>query len=479
MAHKSWTVQVVSATSGEEVGSFEVPPPPAGLNVLCMKIAKAKGILDKQVTLLHEQAELTRWTTLPTLPEALHFLVVPAAHAEIKQQASSLLRELELSPSTRNVERIDLVDWSVIGLDRVEVLDMTLNKAVVEKIQRYLDRRERIVSLLLGKRATVERPTETIQPLHRAVAISHAPTVEVLLNARASPDTGADEDGRSALELAASFGSRESCAVARLLLQHGARVDRPARADTALHAAAASGYLPTVELLITAVADVNRVGRAERAALQFAAIAGAGDVVTALIRAKAEVQRRDKNRKEALQYAVSSDDVQSVSALLDAGAGGGELKIGNRPLLHYALAASTEEMVEYILSRKADVNARDAHGRLPLLVAAARSDASFAELMYRKASHSQEVVDESLCAAAEKCNSAVVRFLLQRRADPTARSHTTALHLAAAAGDEIVVRDLLYAKANPHCRDGNSKIPWDVCKRRKNAELAQLLKPGK
>ena len=408
--------------------------------------------------MLHENAELTQWTPLTAPPETLQLLVVPPAHAELKQRASSLLRDLESYPLVSKIHQISTIEWSVIGLDRLDVLARVLDSTV-------LSRRDNLVQLLLEKEACVHRPGDVPQPLHAAVAVNHVPTVRLLLNARADPNRGVDDEGKPALQLAAAAGSS---AVVRLLLENGAAVNSPDLTEAPLHGAAAVGHFETVKYLLEAQAVVNHVGRGGKAALHFAAATGAGDVVRELIKNRAEVNQQDRNRKVSLQYAVSSDSVESVDALLKAGAAGSDLKIKDRqPLLHYALAASTEEMVSYILSQKADMHAQDPKGRVPLLVAAARSDPNFVKLIRSSTRQLKEDTDQALYVAAEKGNASVVQFLLKERADAAVKdmNGTTALHLAAAGGYEVVIRDLLHAKADAHCRDGKSRIPWDVCNR--------------
>ena len=79
--------------------------------------------------------------------------------------------------------------------------------------------------------------------------------------------------------------------------------------------------------------------------------------------------------------------------------------------------------------------------------------------------------------ACEKGNSSVVQFLLHKRANPSSRTEeTTALHLAAAGGYEVVIRELLHAKADANCKDSKSRIPWKVCK---GKSLAELLRPSR
>eukprot|EP00439_Symbiodinium_sp_Y106_P070247 s761_g12.t1 len=398
-------------------------------SALTFKIAGQKGISSQQVTLLHENTALTRWSALAEAPDVLQLVVVPPAHAVQRQAAAELLSQLENSrPYAATINQITKTDWSVLG-------DRTTSSAVM---------------------------------------LNHVPTVRLLLRARADTNC-TDDDSKSALHLAAAGGSS---VVARLLLENRAIINRPEDTETPLHAATAVGHPETASILLEAQAQVNRTGKADRTALHCAAVAGAGPVVSALVAARAEIHRQDRNRKVALQYAVSSDDVLSVDVLLSAGAAGTELKIRDRvPVLHYALTASTEAMVEHVLQRRADLDATDPKGRLPFLLAAARSDSGFIKLLCKWRPLDAEDIDRALCVACEKGNSSVVQFLLHKRANPSSRTEeTTALHLAAAGGYEVVIRELLHAKADANCKDSKSRIPWKVCK---GKSLAELLRPSR
>lgn len=74
----------------------------------------------------------------------------------------------------------------------------------------------------------------------------------------------------------------------------------------------------------------------------------------------------------------------------------------------------------------------------------------------------------------------IVRMLLERGADPNARSGSgaTPLHTAAFTGNVPVVRMLLTAGADPEIRDDAGKTPLDVARERRQTEVAALLHHG-
>jgi ankyrin repeat protein len=190
--------------------------------------------------------------------------------------------------------------------------------------------------------ATVERDGRTgWTPLHLAAAAGHAPVVEVLAAAGADLDARA-EDGRSPLHLALEL-SPDLVPVLRRL---GAVVDAasaaflgdteqltsaldadPGHPSTArgvdlLSCAAAGGSVATVAALL------DRGAAPDRGALHAAAAAGAAPVVELLLAAGADVDGRDRDTgRTPLHTAVAAlvcgtdDGVAAVvTLLLTAGA---------------------------------------------------------------------------------------------------------------------------------------------------------------
>ncbi|MGV3485536.1 MAG: ankyrin repeat domain-containing protein [Planctomycetaceae bacterium] len=123
-----------------------------------------------------------------------------------------------------------------------------------------------------------------------------------------------DEDGRSALQLAAFDGHQE---VVELLLEHGAQVDyADAMGRTALMFASTGPHVETVERLIEAGANINAVDGDEHfTALMFAAAEGQKPVVESLLRAGANPDLRDVDNDSALDFASQNGHAEIVSLL--------------------------------------------------------------------------------------------------------------------------------------------------------------------
>ncbi len=121
----------------------------------------------------------------------------------------------------------------------------------------------------------------------------------------------------TALMLAAYNGHTE---IARVLLDHGARVDdRDGGGRTALMYAASGPYEETVRLLLEWKADPLAVDQEERfTALMFAAAEGHADVVQTLLRHGSDKDIVDVDGDKALDFAARNGHEEVVRLLSDS-----------------------------------------------------------------------------------------------------------------------------------------------------------------
>jgi ankyrin repeat protein len=168
----------------------------------------------------------------------------------------------------------------------------------------------------------------------------------------------------------------------------------------------------------------------------------------ALVLAAREGQR---NLVEALllkRASVNSADPHGGTALLRAVEGG----IANR------------SVIELLLSRKADLEAKSIVGDSPMNMAAARGPVPLCEALLEAGAPSADVRAAALVAAAEAHNETTSQYLLgSTRAPPSARGGDgrTALHHWAKKGHEGLVSALLAARADANACDINGISPLD------------------
>jgi ankyrin repeat protein len=192
------------------------------------------------------------------------------------------------------------------------------------------------------------------------------------------------------------------------LLEAGADPNERSPYDTPLHIAARLGSTSVIIALLGAGADIEITGFGGMRPLHSAALAGQTKAVTLLLAKGAVVDSRDNNNRtplltlasgaqgeiatlnallagganpklvdgvdmHALDYAATRGDLDQASALVAAGADVNSSVDGMSPL-HFAIAGYGHfragprilEVVQFLIDRGADVNARDHLGLTPL-----------------------------------------------------------------------------------------------------------------
>lgn len=150
-------------------------------------------------------------------------------------------------------------------------------------------------------------------------AAAHDGKVDVVRRAiESGKDVNAKEPStkHTALLLAAYNGHTD---VVKLLLKHDAIVDsRDAEGKTPLLHACTGPFPETVELLISAGADINAAEATEGfTPLMMAAGIGEADVVEVLLKHNADKTIKDQDQDTALSHAKNSGHVKIVSLLKD------------------------------------------------------------------------------------------------------------------------------------------------------------------
>jgi ankyrin repeat protein len=174
--------------------------------------------------------------------------------------------------------------------------------------------------LLLDHRADPEghAALTSVPPLFMAVTRGDPAMINLLLDHRADVNTLGPE-GETALARAALLGATEA---ARTLLDRGAKVGaRFARVNrTPLHAAAARGFLPLVNLLLEHGVDPEVKDGAGFTPLHDAAEQGRAMTVRALLNAGAKVNTTNSIGRSALWLAAARGQTETVAYLLGHGA---------------------------------------------------------------------------------------------------------------------------------------------------------------
>jgi ankyrin repeat protein len=279
-------------------------------------------------------------------------------------------------------------------------------------------------------------------PLIDAARHGTLDSVRALLRSGADANVKAG-DGATALHWASD---RDDVAMAEALIRAGANVNAANDLGaTPLWLASQNGSAAMVRRLLESGATPDRALLSGETPLMVAARAGASEVVARLADAGANPNARASRGQTALMWAVAQKHAHVVQVLLARGA---DLH-ARSDIWHEVMAVPPHGMLEY--------NRTIPHGGDTALLFAARvGDLACATLL---AAAGANVNDEdawgvsAVVLAAHSGFTDVVRFLLDRGADPSAdRAGFGALHEAIMRRDDAMVAVLLEHGANPNAR---------------------------
>jgi cytohesin len=191
------------------------------------------------------------------------------------------------------------------------------------------------------------------------------------------------------------------------------------------------------------------------------------------------------NGNHPLIRAADAGWLKVAAFLLDHGADVNAAAGGERPnpfgrtALHHAAAFGNKAMVELLLSRGAEVNAKGDDGRTPLYLATERGFQAIVEVLLANKAD-VNVSDKNtgitpLHLAAESGRVKIIQLLLAAGANPNAENNQgrTPLSFAAGSGSPESVEMLLAAKADPN--GGRLDAPLLAAIHKQDAVSAELL----
>lgn len=276
------------------------------------------------------------------------------------------------APLAEAAARGDLTAVRVLLAERADVNATRVDGTTALHVAVDADRLDIADALLAAGANASAADRYGIRPLYLAAVNGNADMIRRLLDAGVDPDT-LDPGGETALMTAARTGTP---AAVRLLLERGARVDArdPEYQQTALMIAVRENHLPAIEILLAAGASPDAQTRTGPTPPFVPPCKGTGCGSEGVGINRGGVPDRGRRAEvkggmTPLLYAARDGRLAAAERLIDAGAdverGDGN---GIRPLL-MAVINNNLTVARLLLSKGADVNADDFWGRTPLWAA--------------------------------------------------------------------------------------------------------------
>ncbi|KAG7470029.1 hypothetical protein MATL_G00135180 [Megalops atlanticus] len=225
----------------------------------------------------------------------------------------------------------------------------------------------RIVHLLLERNTsgTIPSDSQGATPLHYGAQSNFADTVAVFLKHPSVKDDP-DLEGRTAFMWAAGKGSDD---VIRTMLDLKPDIDinmADKYGGTALHAAALSGHVSTVRLLLERGAMVDSLDVMKHTPLFRACEMGHRDVILTLIKGEARVDLVDLDGHTALHWAALGGNAEVCQILMENGITPNVQDLAGRTPLQCAAYGGYINCMAVLMENRADPNIQDKEGRTAL-----------------------------------------------------------------------------------------------------------------
>uniref|UniRef100_K7G2Z6 Inversin n=1 Tax=Pelodiscus sinensis TaxID=13735 RepID=K7G2Z6_PELSI len=224
-----------------------------------------------------------------------------------------------------------------------------------------------IVHLLLerNKLGTIPSDSQGATPLHYAAQSNFAETVQVFLKHPSVKDDS-DLEGRTSFMWAAGKGSDD---VIRTMLNLKLDIDinmADKYAGTALHAAALSGHVNTVKLLLEYSAQVDASDVMKHTPLFRACEMGHKEVIQTLIKGGARVDLVDQDGHSPLHWAALGGNADVCQILIENKINPNVQDYAGRTPLQCAAYGGYINCMVVLLENNADPNIQDKEGRTAL-----------------------------------------------------------------------------------------------------------------
>jgi ankyrin repeat protein len=233
-----------------------------------------------------------------------------------------------------------------------------------------------------------------------------------------------------------------------ILLEARASPDMDCNGGPPLCATATTGWLEGTKLLIASGANLEQQNCSEITPLIIAARMGHMSVVKVLVEAGANPLAVDMLDRTAYEVAIQEKQPAIAQYLAPLCVGRKPRKKSDLELLLDAIKSQDRAAFERQLAACSDVNGQDKFGRVPLSCAIESGSVEIVERLLDSGADPVRV--DALEHSVERGEKEIVRVLLRRGVEPNPFGSSDPLRTACALGNVDIVKMLLKASSNPN-----------------------------
>lgn len=257
-------------------------------------------------------------------------------------------------------------------------------------------------------------------PLHYTAITGDTTISKALIEKGANLDIKTTTN-QTALHYAATRGN---VSVVKLLVDNGAALEiyNNYQRTPLLKAARERGGIETVKILVEGGANINATDFFGDTPLSLAAWRGFEEIVDYLLKKNAQFSTSGEKGIKLLTYAADKRLWNLYDALIKNGGEEFFLELKKRPVLHWAAAGGSYKIVEDLINKDLQVNAKDSYNWVPLHYASYFGRLEVVKLLIEKGAdiNSKTPIGETpLYLARLENKSEIVDLLLSAGADQT------------------------------------------------------------
>ncbi|KAE9973286.1 hypothetical protein EG327_009135 [Venturia inaequalis] len=312
---------------------------------------------------------------------------------------------------------------------------------------------EEVVVVLINAGASFAQSGAGTKALHRAAYAGHLKVMRILIDSGADVNLRSLDEGSTPLHTATAA---QRIGVVNFLLKEGAEVHKNRDGNTALHVAAANGFLPITKILRAAKADIFSRNLHGETPLDVAARCGHVDMVRYLLDESLASNLNPLFSSSLLETAIKHEHREIVKLALNTLARSSiEISAWRKSQAIFAAASAGQKDIMYLLTSNGfNVDEENELSETPLQTAASMGNVYAVRLLLEAGANIDLATARgtALCYAASVGDAEIVSYLLTKGA-------SVDLNTMRAASDKPTILSLLQWRDPARSEDAEKAQP--------------------